>query len=155
MICASLAPGEGAEAVERFFEPEHYATLSSEGPQFAETPDRRQMAYIHSLVETVTAHRTETDEIIRRHAHGWRPERLSRTAGAILRSAICEILYIPDVPAGAAINEAVELAKKYGDEEAPRFINGVLGGFVRGMDAAPEAPAEPEDAPEPDGRPEE
>ena len=51
---------------------------------------------------------------------------------------MCEILYLPDVPEAAAINEAVELAKKYEDAETVSFINGVLGGFVRGRAAETE-----------------
>ncbi len=59
-------------------------------------------------------------------------DRLSRTALAVLRCAICEILYLEDVPAGAAINEAVELDKKYDEPDTVAFVNGVLVGFVRG-----------------------
>ena len=59
-------------------------------------------------------------------------ERISRTALAVLRCAICEILYMDDVPASAAINEAVELAKGYDEPDTVSFINGVLGGFMRG-----------------------
>ena len=61
-------------------------------------------------------------------------DRLSRTALAVLRCAICEILYIDDVPAGAAINEAVELDKKYDEPDTVAFVNGVLGSFVRGLE---------------------
>ena len=52
-------------------------------------------------------------------------------AGAIMRLAMYEILYMPEIPNGAAINEAVEIAKKYETPEVVRFINGILGNFVR------------------------
>ena len=52
-------------------------------------------------------------------------------ASAIMRVAMYEIMYMPDVPNGAAVNEAVEIAKNYEDEETAKFINGILGSFVR------------------------
>ena len=69
---------------------------------------------------------------IEKYSHGWRVGRISKTAAAIIRCAMCEILYMPDIPNAAAINEAVELAKGYENDELVSFINGVLGGFVRG-----------------------
>jgi N utilization substance protein B len=56
-------------------------------------------------------------------------------AAAILRTAMYEVLYMPDVPYRAAINEALELAKKYEDRDVVSFINGVLGGFIEGETA--------------------
>ena len=133
LLTASMAPGESAAgALDRFFEEEHYATLSGEDSLFAEYPDAAQMEYIRALVETAVEHQEALDENIERHSRGWRAERLSRPVRAILRCALCEIMYFPDVPDAAAINEAVELAKKYGEsEETPAFVNGVLGGFMR------------------------
>ena len=68
----------------------------------------------------------------------------------MLRCAICEILYMDDVPAAAAINEAVELDKGYDEPDVVSFVNGVLGGFMRGEfpaeKVAADAPAETEEA---------
>ena len=72
------------------------------------------------------------DQYIERYAKGWRFERISLVASAIMRVAMYEILYMPDVPHGVAINEAVEIAKKYESPEVVRFINGILGSFLRG-----------------------
>ena len=72
------------------------------------------------------------DAYIEKYARGWSVGRIDRTAGAILRCAMSEILWLPDVPDAAAINEAVELAKKYESADAVSFINGILGSFVRG-----------------------
>ena len=131
----SVAAG-GAESAEetmdRFFDEAHYATMAEDNPLFSEFPDEKQMAYIRSLVGLIAAHREELDGYIERYAHGWKASRIDRTAGAILRCAMSEILWIEDVPTAAAINEAVELAKKYEDDEVVSFINGILGGFVRG-----------------------
>ena len=128
---AAAAEENAEELLERFFDREHYDTLGEENELFAEYPNEKQMSYIRSLVQLIAGHRTELDEAIERHAQGWKVERISRTAAAILRCAMCEILYLPDVPEGVAINEAVELAKKYEDAETVSFINGVLGGFAR------------------------
>ena len=138
-MTAALRPGESAaEALDRFFAEEHYATLSGEDEVFAEYPDAAQMEYIRALVEQAAERREALDGHIERYAQGWKAERLSRPVGAILRCALCEILYFPDVPDAAAINEAVELAKKYGEaEETPAFVNGVLGGFMRAEKPGP------------------
>lgn len=146
LVTASMSAGKDAapEVLDRFFEKEHYDTLAAEGEQFAEFPNEKQLQYIRSLVELAAEHRAELDAEIEAHSHGWKVARLSRSAAAILRCALCEILYLPDVPQGAAINEAVELAKKYEGPEGAGFINGVLGGFVRAR--AAEAAAETEAA---------
>ena len=120
------------ELLDIFFSREHYDTLGTEEELFQAFPDERQMAYIRRLTELVAEKQTELDAYIERYAHGWKPERISRTALAILRCAICEILYLEDVPSAAAINEAVELDKNYDDAETVSFVNGVLGGFMRG-----------------------
>ena len=117
--------------LDRFFEEEHYASMASENEAFAEFPDRRQMEYIRNVVRLIAEHRDELDARIETYARGWKVSRIDRTASAILRCAMCEILWLPDVPTATAINEAVELAKKYEDEDIVAFINGILGSFVR------------------------
>lgn len=120
------------ELLDVFFSQEHYDTLGEEVALFQDFPDERQMAYIRSLTSLVSEKKEELDGYIERYAHGWKPERISRTALAVLRCAICEILYMDDVPSAAAINEAVELDKSYDDPDTVSFVNGVLGGFMRG-----------------------
>ena len=129
------------ETLQRFFDEEYYKSLSGEGDCFRQTPDEKQLAYIREVTQGVAAHLAELDESIERYSVGWKPARISKTALAVLRVAMYEIRHVGDVPAGAAINEAVELAKGYDDPETVAFINGVLGAFVRGEDAgeAPEA----------------
>ncbi|MDO4976142.1 MAG: transcription antitermination factor NusB [Eubacteriales bacterium] len=82
--------------------------------------------YIRKKTEAIYDHLTEIDEKIMEICKGWRLSRLGKVELAILRLAVYEILFDADIPTGVAINEAVELAKIYGGEEAPRFINGVL-----------------------------
>ena len=69
---------------------------------------------------------------IARYARGWSFERIPLVASAIMRVAMFEVLYRSDIPNSVAINEAVEIAKKYETPETVKFINGILGSFVRG-----------------------
>ncbi|MDQ4038758.1 MAG: transcription antitermination factor NusB [Actinomycetota bacterium] len=87
--------------------------------------------YAQLLVEGVLAHQAEIDALISEHAHGWTLPRLPGVDRALLRLAIYEVLYRPDVPRAVAIDEAVELAKSLSTEESPSFINGVLGAVAR------------------------
>ncbi|MCL2106255.1 MAG: transcription antitermination factor NusB [Oscillospiraceae bacterium] len=85
-------------------------------------------------------HLEEIDAAISGHLKGWRLSRVSRPSLALLRLAACELLYFDQIPPGASINEAVELAKLYGDEEAPRFVNGLLGSLARELEAKKQEP---------------
>lgn len=82
--------------------------------------------YISHKVNAVLDLLEEIDETIMKICTGWRLERLGKTELAILRLAVYEMLKDEDIPKGVAINEALELAKIYCSEDAPRFINGVL-----------------------------
>jgi N utilization substance protein B len=84
-------------------------------------------AFVELLVAGVLESATELDEIIVRSAPNWPLEQMSRIDKSILRLAIFEILFDNKVPLKAAINEAVELAKRFGSDSSSRFINGVLG----------------------------
>jgi N utilization substance protein B len=83
--------------------------------------------YAERLVDGVLAHRDELDALIAATAPTWPVAQLPRVDVNILRLALCELLYSEDVPVGAVINEAVELAKRYGSENSGKFINGALG----------------------------
>jgi N utilization substance protein B len=72
------------------------------------------------------------DEQITKLSTNWRLERMSRVDLTILRLASFEILYRPDIPKNVSINEAVELAKRFGAEDSPAFVNGVLDKLVKG-----------------------
>lgn len=130
---AAAASGEAPqELFESFFERGHYDTLAAEDELYSEYPNAKQLEYIRTLAALTDEHRDEIDAHITRYAKGWKLERISRTALAVLRCAICEILYMEDIPNAAAINEAVELDKGYDEPDVVSFVNGVLGGFMRG-----------------------
>ncbi len=131
-FAAAAADQDPRELAERFFEPEHYESLAQEQELFRDRPDEKQLAYILRLIDLVWEKRGEIDALIERYSRGWRVERISRTALAVLRCAVCEILYMEDIPNAAAINEAVELCKGYDEPDTVAFVNGVLGGIVRG-----------------------
>lgn len=129
VVSAGLDP---EKAVSAFFEPEHFESLKSESELYAEKPSKKDIAYITESVAGVVSHREELDRLIGEYAKGWRTERISRSAAAVLRQAMYEILYMPEVPDASAIDDAVELMKGYEDAEVVAFVNGVLGGFYRG-----------------------
>ena len=79
-----------------------------------------------TLVTGVIEHRDEIDACIQECSTNWSLERIGLVERNILRFAIYELCFLPDIPPNVTINEAVEVAKKYGTEEAPAFINGIL-----------------------------
>ena len=86
--------------------------------------------------ETLAAvqdHHDEIDKIITDNLDNWTLERIAKTDLAILRTAVAEMLYVESIPVRVSINEAVDLAKKYGDERSYAFINSVLGKISRGL----------------------
>ena len=128
---AEIAGMETADFIADFFDADHYATLSAEDELFASAPNETQMNYIRSLVTLVFDHKEELDAEIEKYAKGWSLNRISKISLAILRCALCEIVHMDDAPERVAINEAVNVAKKYEEPETVSFINGVLGSFVR------------------------
>ena len=89
-----------------------------------EAPGRE---FVRALVEGVLEHREVLDDLIAKSAPNWPLDQMSKVDKSILRLAIFEILFDNKVPLKAAINEAVELGKRFGSDSSSRFINGVLG----------------------------
>ena len=87
-------------------------------------------SYLKTKTEAVMRKIPELDEKIDAVAEGWKTKRMGKAELTILRLALYEILYDEEVPEKVAINEAVELAKRFGGNEAPAFINGVLAKLV-------------------------
>lgn len=91
--------------------------------------------YAETLVLGVQEHLEDIDAHLAATSENWSLERMPVVDRAILRLAVFEMLYVPDVPISVAINEAVELAKAYGGEDdSSRFVNGVLGRIARSLE---------------------
>ena len=128
----SFAAAAGSDmSTDGFFEEEYFHALPAEDTIFTEIPDENAKEYIRTIVNGVAERREELDELISRYSRGWKVGRISKTALAVLRVALFEILYVQDVPPAAAINEAVEQAKGFDEPETVSFINGILGSFMR------------------------
>ena len=97
----------------------------------ADTLSGSDKTFLENLTAGVSARREELDGIIGKYAQGWALNRLAKVDLTILRMAVYELLYMPEVPVGATINEAVELAKAYGEDKSSGFINGILGSVAR------------------------
>ena len=108
-----------------------FASLAEEDEIYMEAPNAKQEEYIRRLVRGVREHGAELDGYIAKYAKGWKFSRIPLVASAIMRVAMYEVMYMPDIPDAAAINEAVEIAKKYETPETVKFINGILGSFFR------------------------
>lgn len=86
--------------------------------------------YLLSKIAGIIEHVPDLDQQINGIAEGWKTSRMSRVDLAIIRLALYEILYDDQVPVKVAINEAVEIAKRYGGDDSPAFINGILAKLV-------------------------
>ena len=124
------------EVVRLRLEEGYYEQLAAEYEIYTERPSGKQIKYLESIVAGVHAHEELLNAIIGKFSIGWDVKRISRLNRVIMQLAVYEILYVEDVPEGVAVSEAVRLAKKYNDEMG-RFVNGILGSFVRAWKADP------------------
>ena len=91
-----------------------------------ESADEKDRAYMEHKVQDILAHLEEIDAIIDSSAQNWKTSRMAKVELTLIRLAVYEIRFEEDIPTGVAINEAVELAKAYGEENSASFVNGVL-----------------------------
>jgi len=116
-------------------------TLEALGEAYAASPDNADKAidpanpegFSWELIEGVWSNHRALDDVIARFAKHWRVERIGKIEITLLRLAVYEMLYRDDVPPKVAINEAVELAKQFGDEKARSFINGILDAAAKAL----------------------
>lgn len=102
-------------------------------------------AYALTLIEGTSEHQSEIDEKLKQYSENWALDRMPTVDRAILRLASYEILFVDEVPTSVAINEAVDLAKDFGGEdESPRFVNGVLGRVAESLEGEGETSADAE-----------
>ena len=107
--------------------------------------DPRDERYVRTTYLGIMSHLSEIDELIGRHATGWRTGRLSRVSRAVLRLGAYELAFDGSIPAPIAINEAVELSKKYDAPKARAFVNGVLNAIKNELTAGGDASDKHED----------
>ncbi len=122
---------------------EHFAQVKDECYLYQQFPNKKQADYIQTLVEGAFLHSPELDDYISRYAKGWSFSRIPSVIATLMRIAMFEVLYMPDIPDAVAINDALEIAKGYDDPEVISFMNGLLGAFVRGEEI-PSRPAKAE-----------
>lgn len=99
--------------------------------------------FLKQLVEGTMTHLNTIDAEISKYAQDWKLDRMLSTDRNILRLSIYELKYQKDIPAGVSVNEAVELAKTYGDDDSGRFINGILGNIIRSSEIEAEVKNDP------------
>ena len=120
------------EQINELLAPNVFSDFSQDDSLFAEFPDNNLLTYIRRILTLIEENKNTIDETINRYSSKWKISRISKTALAIIRCAACEILYMPEIPDAVAVNEAVEMAKKYDTAETVSFVNGILGGIIRG-----------------------
>lgn len=125
---------EMPEQIRRYFEDNYKEDLSSDSPEdtdrlclFSEEDEK----YIRKKYGRIVEKLPELDELINSNSKGWDTGRMGKADLAILRLAVYETVFDDDIPVGVAIDEAVELAKKYGQDESASFVNGILAGVVK------------------------
>jgi transcription antitermination protein NusB len=91
-------------------------------------------SYAEAIVRDVMARRAELDELLGQVSRSWRPERMAQVDRNVLRIALWEMRHRTDIPGRVAINEAIELAKRFGAAEAPAFVNGILDSALKALE---------------------
>ena len=119
----------GKDLLSKLINEEEFSSLRQEYALYDALPPENQKEYIERAVTGVMEHLPELDGYIEKYAVGWNVGRISRVSKCILRLCMYETLYL-DIPVGASVNEALELAKAYDSEQAAAFINGIMGSFV-------------------------
>jgi len=111
------------------FLPTEYGT--EDGEALAEPGSKKSFIYAQTLVRGTLSNLEEIDDLIRGQAEHWRLERMPAVDRNILRLAVFEFLYEADVPKLVVVDEAIELAKKFGSKDSGRFVNGLLDGLLK------------------------
>ena len=115
------------EMLKEFFEAEEESNENE--PQ--ESLNKNDVRFAEEIIRGTIENLEQIDQLIQSNTTGWTKERIAKVDLAILRLAMFEILFREDIPGSVAINEAIELAKKYSTDESGGFVNGVLGKIIR------------------------
>jgi len=114
--------------------------------------DRKLCEFAEALIAGIQAHQHQIDRLISEVAENWRLDRMAAIDRNILRLGAYEMLFCPDVPTKVAINESLELAKRYSTAQSSRFVNGILD-RLQGVNPSKSPPREPGPAPDPSADP--
>ena len=132
LIFERVSGGQGGEETLKMVYDELRENGAAEGRTIGKRePDEEDRQFIAEAFNGVLNHLDELDEIISRTAKGWPIERMSLVDLTVLRLAVWEIIYNPDIPANVSVAEALDLTEKYSDPEDKPFVNGILGTIVR------------------------
>lgn len=123
---------EANEYLENYFEAVK-EDFDGEECAFLNKPFGSDAEYIVNTLNGVLEKQAELDQIISENLVGWSVERISKVSVAAMRLALFEIIYAEDIPVKVAVNEAVEIAKKYDGPECASFVNGALGSAIKKM----------------------
>jgi N utilization substance protein B len=123
-VLASHLHQFGVPEEETDLTPEPISAYAAENDAAPVAPFDEELAI--DLIRGVSKHRLEIDEMLARLSRKWRVERLARVDRTILRIGVYELAHRKDTPARVALSEAIELAKRFGAEESPAFVNGLL-----------------------------
>ncbi len=97
---------------------------------------KSQKKYVDQLSDLILEHKSEIDKSIEESSDNWKINRMNKVDLAIVRIAIAELFYVEDIPTSVSINEAINLAKKFGADESSKFINGLLGKVAQNLTKA-------------------
>ncbi len=103
-------------------------------------PSQESRKFASELVQGVRKHLDEIDQVLMKMAQNWRVDRMTTVDRNILRLAIYELLFCPEIPVRVSINEAIELGKRFGSADSPAFINGILDKVLNLKDCRPGSP---------------
>ena len=132
MIFERVSGGQGGEeTLKMVYEELREYGVPGEKTIGKKEPDQDDRQYITDAFNGVLSHLDELDQLIGETAKGWPTERMSLVDLTVLRLAVWEILYNPDIPANVSVSEALELTERYSDPEDKPFVNGILGTIVR------------------------
>lgn len=95
--------------------------------------DSEVEGFARDLFQNVVTNVDRLDQLVREHAENWRLERIAAVDRNILRVALCELLYHPETPPNAAINEALEIARRFSGVDSVKFVNGVLDAIRKSL----------------------
>lgn len=105
--------------------------IDSREGYFKEKKLNTQKTYCDELFSVLCNHKEDLDSKISNYSTGWKLNRIPKTDLAVLRVALCELLYLSDIPEAVSINEAVELARKFGTDESAKYVNAILAKAVK------------------------